>query len=217
MEIHHLQENHSILNTFIAEIRDKKIQKDPMRFRRNIERIGEVMALEISKTLQFSSRDIATTLGVKRMEVLEDNLVICSVLRAGLPLHQGFLNYFDSAENGFISAFRNPTNNEDSFEIVTEYVASPRIEDKTLLLVDPMLATGKSLASVLSVLKKYGTPKEIHIACVIASREGVEFLANTFPKQAKLWVASLDETLDSKGYIVPGLGDAGDLAYGPKK
>ncbi len=216
MTIHHLLENHSILNNFIAEIRDKKIQKDKMRFRGNIERIAEVMALEISKTFEFASNEIITPLGTKRMETFDRNLLICSVLRAGLPFHQGFLNYFDKAENAFISAFRHHPNNDDDFEIVTEYVATPNLENKILLLVDPMLATGKSLVSVMEVLNQYGTPKEIHVASVIAAREGVEYVSSNFPKNSTLWIAALDETLNEKGYIVPGLGDAGDLAYGSK-
>lgn len=216
MEIHHLQENHSIVNNFISEIRDVEIQKDSMRFRRNIERIGEVLALEMSKTFEFVSKEITTPLGTKRMEITSSDVVICSVLRAGLPMHQGFLNYFDKAENSFISAFRHHPNNDASFEIVTEYIATPSLENKTLVIVDPMLATGKSLVSVLEVLKKYGSPKDIHIACVIAARDGVEYVTRNFPKNSTLWIAALDEELNDRGYIVPGLGDAGDLSYGSK-
>ena len=216
MEIHHLQENHSILNNFILEIRDKKIQKDSMRFRKNIERIGEVLALEMSKTFNFTSKEVETPLGIKRVEVLDSKLIICSILRAGLPLHQGFLNYFDKAENAFISAYRNHPNNDEEFEIVTEYIATPNLNNKTLIIADPMLATGKSLVSVLKVLQRYGNPKEIHIACVIAAREGLEFVTSNFPKNTNIWIAAIDETLNEKGYIVPGLGDAGDLSYGSK-
>ncbi len=216
MKIYHLQENQSILNNFIAEIRDKSIQKDQMRFRRNIERIGEILSLEISKELTFSQKNIETPLGVKQMKVIDSSMVICSVLRAGLPLHRGFLNYFDSAENAFISAFRHHPNNDAEFEIITEYVATPNLEGKTICIVDPMLATGKSLVSVLEVLNKYGKPKEIHVACVIAAREGVDFVAANFPENSYLWIAAIDEKLNDKGYIIPGLGDAGDLSYGSK-
>lgn len=216
MTIHHLSENQSILNNFIAEIRDKRVQKDPMRFRRNIERIGEVMALEISKSLEYTTKEITTPLGIKRMDVTDNDIIICSVLRAGLPLHQGFLNFFDKAENAFISAFRHHPFGDDQFEIITEYVATPDLDNKTLLLVDPMLATGKSLVSVLEVIQQYGKPKEIHVTSIIAAREGVEYVSSNFPKKSTLWIAALDEILNEKGYIVPGLGDAGDLAFGPK-
>ena len=216
MKIYHLQENQSILNNFIAEIRDKSIQKDQMRFRRNIERIGEILSFEISKKLTFSQKNIETPLGVKQMKVIDASLVICSVLRAGLPLHQGFLNYFDGAENAFISAFRHHPNNDAEFEIVSEYVATPNLEGKTICIVDPMLATGKSLVSVLEVINQYGKPNEIHVACVIAAREGVDFIAANFPENSCLWVAAIDEKLNDKGYIIPGLGDAGDLSYGSK-
>lgn len=216
MKIYQLQKTNSILNNFILEIRDVSTQKDKMRFRRNIERIGEIMALELSKTLSFSSKKVTTPLGTKTMDILDSEVVICSVLRAGLPLHQGFLNYFDNSENAFISAYRLHTNNDDTFEIICEYVAAPSIENKTLILVDPMLASGKSLVSVLKALEPYGVPKEIHIASVIASKTGVEFVSNHFPKNTNIWIAAMDELLNDKGYIIPGLGDAGDLAFGSK-
>lgn len=216
MIVNHLQDCNSILNNFIAEIRDVKIQKDPMRFRRNIERIGEVLAFEISKNLHFQKTSIQTPLGTKETQILDPQPVVCSILRAGLPLHQGFLNYFDHSENAFISAFRHHPNNDAEFEIVTEYIAAPSIEGKTLIVVDPMLATGRSLISVLDVLKSHGTPKEIHIACVIAAKPGVEFLKNSLKEKVHLWVASIDNELNDQDYIVPGLGDAGDLSFGPK-
>lgn len=216
MNTYILEESQSILNNFIAEIRDTEIQKDSMRFRRNIERIGEILALEVSKTLDYTKENIETPLGVKEMNVIKNQPVICSVLRAGLPLHQGFLNYFDKAENAFISAYRHHPNNNAEFEIVTEYIATPSLENKTLILVDPMLATGRSLVSVAEVLQQFGNPKEIHVACVIASKDGVDLVEKNFPPNTKLWIAALDDELNNKGYIIPGLGDAGDLSYGSK-
>jgi uracil phosphoribosyltransferase len=216
MEIHYIGENNSVLNTFISEIRDKKIQKDSLRFRRNIERIGEVLSYELSKNLSYSSVYVETPLGKKKMQLSYNDLVLCSILRAGLPLHQGLLNYFDNAENAFISAYRHHPNNDAEFEIVVEYFASPEIENKTLLLADPMLATGQSLVAVYEAIKKQGIPKEIHIVAVIGSQEGIDFIENHFPENTHLWIAAIDDVLNKKGYIVPGLGDAGDLAFGEK-
>ena len=216
MTIHNLQENNSILNKFISEIRDVKVQKDSLRFRRNIERIGEILGYELSKSLSYANVAIETPLGKKEMQLCKNDVVLCSILRAGLPLHQGLLNYFDDAENAFISAYRHHPNNDTDFEIVVEYFASPEIENKTLILADPMLATGQSLVSVYEAIKKQGTPKEIHIAAVIGSKEGVDFIQNYFPENTHLWIAAIDDKLNSKGYIVPGLGDAGDLAFGEK-
>ncbi|MCL7752695.1 uracil phosphoribosyltransferase [Polaribacter sp. Z022] len=216
MIIHHIQKENSILNKFISEIRDVKIQKDSLRFRRNIERIGEVLSYELSKQLSYSSINIETPLAKKEEQLLSNDIVLCSILRAGLPLHQGLLNYFDDAENAFISAYRNHPNNDAEFEIVVEYFASPSINNKTLLLADPMLATGQSLVAVLEAIKKYGTPKEIHIVAVIGSEEGIEFIKDKFPENTHLWIAAIDSELNDKGYIVPGLGDAGDLAFGSK-
>jgi uracil phosphoribosyltransferase len=159
---------------------------------------------------------ISTPLGTKQMSLSDNDIVICSILRAGLPLHQGVLNYFDDAENAFISAFRHHPDNTDAFEIVVEYLATPSLENKTLLLVDPMLATGHSMVAVYEALKKAGTPKQIHIVSVIGAKEGVAFIKDKFPDNTHLWIATVDNTLNSKGYIVPGLGDAGDLAYGTK-
>jgi len=216
MIIHHLEETNSILNKFISEIREVEIQKDSLRFRRNIERIGEVLGYELSKNLSYSSSTITTPLGTKNIQLSNSNIVLCSILRAGLPLHQGLLNYFDDAENAFISAYRHHPNNDAAFEIVVEYFASPSIDQKTLLLADPMLATGQSLVAVYEGMKKNGTPKEIHIVCVIGSMPGIEFIKNHFPKNTHLWIAAIDNELNDKGYIVPGLGDAGDLAFGAK-
>ena len=216
MQIHHISENNSILNKFIAEIRDVAIQKDSLRFRRNIERIGEVLGYELSKKLSYNSVEVVTPLGVKLIDEPLNDIVLCSILRAGLPLHQGLLNYFDAAENAFISAYRHHPNNDAAFEIIVEYFAAPSIENKTLLLADPMLATGQSLVAVYDAIKKYGAPKELHIVAVIAAKEGIAFVQEHFPENTHLWIAAIDDELSDKGYIIPGLGDAGDLAFGVK-
>ena len=215
MQIHNLSENNSVLNHFLGQIRNIDVHRDSMRFRRNIERIGEILAYEISQTLTFEKRTITTPLGTKEMDVHKNDIVICSILRAGLPLHQGFLNYFDDAENAFISAYRKHIT-ETEFEIKVEYFASPSLEGKTLILADPMLATGQSLVSVFEGLKAHGTPKEVIVACVIGSNDGIKLLQEKLPESTKLWIATVDPTLNSKGYILPGLGDAGDLAFGQK-
>lgn len=216
MNIHHLSTTPSILNKFISEIRDQTIQKDALRFRRNIERIGEILGYELSKELAYESVEVTTPLGKKHIDLPKKEIVLCSILRAGLPLHQGLLNYFDAAENAFISAYRHHPNKDAEFEIVVEYFAAPAIENKILLLADPMLATGQSLVAVHEAIKKQGIPKEIHIVAVIASQEGVNFIKNHFPKNTHLWIAAIDPELNDKGYIIPGLGDAGDLAFGTK-
>jgi uracil phosphoribosyltransferase len=216
MQIHYLSESNSVLNHFLGQIRNINVQNDSMRFRRNIERIGEIMSYELSKELHYKNVEIQTPLGIKKTTEVEDQLVLCSILRAGLPLHSGFLNYFDNAENGFISAYRHHPNNDDFFDILVEYQAIPDINNKNLLLIDPMLATGQSIVAVFNKLMERGTPKEIHIAVVIAAPEGIAYLEAHLPNHCHLWVASLDEKLNEKNYIVPGLGDAGDLAYGNK-
>ena len=215
MIVNVLDHKKSILNKFISEIRDAEIQKDSMRFRRNIERIGEIIAYEISQTLDFQNKIVSTPLGSKTVNIPKKDIVLCSILRAGLPLHSGLLNYFDDAENAFISAYRKHIT-ETKFEIKVEYFASPNLDGKTLILADPMLATGQSLATVFEGLKKHGTPKEIHLACVIGAKQGIEYIKNHFPPTTKLWIATVDEHLNEKGYIVPGLGDAGDLSFGIK-
>jgi len=216
MKTHYLSEDNSILNHFLGQIRNVNIHNDSMRFRRNIERIGEVIAYEISKVLQYKNIEIQTPLGIKKTTEIENQLVLCSILRAGLPLHLGFLNYFDSAENGFVSAYRHHPNNDDYFDILVEYQAVADIKNKTLILVDPMLATGQSIVAVFNKLMQKGLPKEIHIAVIIAAPEGIAYLEKHLPDSCHLWVGSLDEKLNEKKYIVPGLGDAGDLAYGNK-
>jgi uracil phosphoribosyltransferase len=216
MQIHYISSADSILNHFLGQIRNVNVQHDSMRFRRNIERIGEIMSYEMSKVFAYREVGITTPLGVKQTTELADELVLCSILRAGLPLHLGFLNYFDNAENGFVSAFRHHPKNDESFDIVVEYQAIPEITGKNLLLVDPMLATGQSMVAVFNRLMQRGTPKEIHIAVVIAAPEGIAHLEKHLPDNCHLWVAALDERLNEKNYIMPGLGDAGDLAYGNK-
>ncbi|MFX0557876.1 uracil phosphoribosyltransferase [Maribacter sp. CXY002] len=216
MTVHDFSEGNSIVNQFIAEIRDVEIQKDPMRFRRNIERIGEVLSYELSKSLNYKNTQVKTPFGTKEMSLPNDQMVLCSVLRAGLPLHQGMLNYFDGAENAFISAYRHHRGDEDAFEVVVKYFAAPSLEGKTLVLTDPMLATGKTLENVLSSLKEHGTPKQIHIISVIGSKTGMEHIKKVFPKNTHLWIAAIDSELNNKGYILPGIGDAGDLAFGVK-
>ena len=214
MKINHVSKQNSILNKFISEIRDEKIQKDSLRFRTNIERMGEIISYEMSKTLTYNSKDIQTPLGVKNMQVLNDNIVLASILRAGLPLHIGVLHIFDDAENAFISAYRKHQGNDFSIQI--DYIATPPIDNKVLVLVDPMLATGKSLIAVYNKLIEFGKPKQVHIISIIGSRQGIEYVEENMPENAHLWIADFDEQLNDEGYIVPGLGDAGDLAYGKK-
>ena len=216
MTIHNLSLQDSILNNFISEIRHVDIQKDSMRFRRNIERIGEILGYEMSKTLSYKPESIKTPLGESVMNLLENDIVLCSILRAGVPLHNGLLNYFDTAENAFISAYRHHKHNPESFEIIVEYLACPNLENKTLILADPMLATGQSMVATFEALKPFGTPKEVHLISVIGAQEGVDFVKQNFDNNTHLWIATIDETLNDKGYIVPGLGDAGDLAFGEK-
>ncbi|WP_190811007.1 uracil phosphoribosyltransferase [Flagellimonas sp. S3867] len=216
MIIHQFDQQNSLLKKFISEIRDVNIQKDAMRFRRNIERIGEILAYELSKNLDYESTVVTTPFGTKQTALPTDELVLCSVLRAGLPLHHGLLSYFDGAENAFISAYRHHPNGGDDFEVIVKYLAAPSLEGKTLVLTDPMLATGKTLENVINAMKKHGTPKKIHIISVIGSRAGVAHVEEVFPKETQLWIAAVDDELTSKGYIIPGLGDAGDLSYGVK-
>ena len=216
MHIHHLSLEHSVLNTFISEIRDINIQKDRMRFRRNIERIGEILGYEMSKKFNYIKKSIETPLGHTNMHLIENHLVLCSVLRAGIPLHNGLLNYFDTAENAFISAYRHHKENPEDFEIIVEYLACPDLNGKTLVLADPMLATGKSLVSTFKALKPFGTPKEVHLVSVIGSKQGIDYVESHFNSNAHLWIATIDDTLNKRGYIIPGIGDAGDLAFGQK-
>lgn len=217
MQIHHLLEKDSIANKFVAELRDEQIQKDRMRFRRNIERLGEILGYELSKHLNYQNRSVKTPLGEANLALPAEEVVLCSILRAGLPLHTGLLNYFDDAENSFISAYRHHPHEDERFEIIVEYLASPSLEGKTLILADPMLATGRSFVNVLQALEAMGKPKQIHLVSVIGATEGIAHVEENFPENSHLWIATIDEKLDSRGYIVPGLGDAGDLCFGLKK
>ncbi len=216
MQVHHLLEQNSIASKFLAELRDVSIQKDRMRFRRNIQRLGEILGYELSKSLNYNKAEIKSPLGPASMHLPEKDIVICSILRAGLPLHEGLLNYFNEAENSFISAYRHHPFDDEKFEIIVEYLASPSLEGKTLILADPMLATGRSFVNVFNALQEMGTPKQIHLVSVIGAEEGVEHISENFPENTQLWIAAIDKKLNEHGYIVPGLGDAGDLSYGEK-
>lgn len=216
MQVKHLIEEHSLLCHFVAEMRDVTIQKDAMRFRRNVERAGEIMAYEVSKHLHYAYHDVQTPLGVASCAEVTDQIVVATILRAGLTLHQGFLNYFDRAENAFVSAYRK-YKDRLNFDIFIEYIASPSLQDKTLLLVDPMLATGSSMELAYRALLTKGTPRKVHLVSIISSQQAVDALQASFPEDnITLWVAAIDPELNDHAYIVPGLGDAGDLAYGEK-
>jgi len=210
-----LTKENSVANHFLDELRDINIQKDRLRFRRNLERIGEILAYEISKTLAYEQRNLKTPLANHKGKKLSKQVVLANILRAAVPFHQGFLNYFDQAENAFVGAYRGKHQEDLSFEIVQNYVASPSIENKVLILIDPMLATGKSLIKTFKVLEEYGKPSEVHIAAVIAAEQGVNYVQENLT-QAKLWIGAVDKELNQHSYIVPGLGDAGDLAFGEK-
>ena len=212
-----LNTQNTILNKFISEMRDKRVQGDSMRFRRNMERVGEIMAYEISKRLNYTTRMVETPLGIAAVEEISDKVVIATILRAGLPFHQGFLNFFDDAENGFVSAYRK-SRPDGSFIVDVEYVSTSSLSGKTLILVDPMLATGTSLMLVYDALvRRAGEPDHTHFAAVFASEQGVDYVKkHTSPDKCTLGCAAVDEELTSKSYIVPGIGDAGDLAYGVK-
>ncbi|MEJ8762439.1 uracil phosphoribosyltransferase [Phocaeicola sp. HCN-40430] len=217
MKIVELNQSNTILNRYLAEIRDIHIQKDSLRFRRNIERIGEIMAYEISRDLPYQPMEIQTPLALATENVPAIQPVVATILRAGLPLHQGFINYFDQAENAFVSAFRKYIN-EDHFDIHIEYIASPRLDGKTLIITDPMLATGGSMELAYKALLTKGEPAHIHVASIIASRQAVEHVKKTFPAdKTTIWCAAVDPELNAHSYIVPGLGDAGDLCYGEKE
>ena len=213
MTLHTLNSQNTVLNKFIAQIRDKSIQTDSMRFRRNLERIGEITAYEISKELSYTPRVVETPLGEATVETIDDRIVVATILRAGLPYHQGFLNYFDDAENAFVSAYRKSTK-DGKFTVKVEYISCGDLEDKVLLLVDPMLATGGSSAEAISLIKKRGG-KKISLVCLIAAPEGVSVVHERHP-DVNIFVASLDSHLNEHGYIVPGLGDAGDRIFGTR-
>lgn len=217
MKIINFNESNSVLNQYVAEIRNVEVQNDRLRFRRNIQRIGEIMAYEISKTFSYSVKDIKTPLGIAPVSTPDNQLVISTILRAGLPFHQGFLSYFDDAENAFVSAYRKYKDTL-KFDIHIEYIASPRIDGKTLIITDPMLATGGSMELSYQAMLTKGHPAEIHVVSVIASQKAVEYIASVFPEdKTTIWCAAIDPELNGHSYIVPGLGDAGDLAYGEKE
>ena len=219
MKVINLSEQPSLLNQYLKEMRSTEVQKDSMRFRRNIERIGEIIAVEISRHLTYAVEQVQTPLAVAEVQVPQDKIVLGTLLRAGLPMHQGFLNMFDQAENAFISAYRKETigrRGEMQIEIVSEYLAAPSIEGKTLILVDPMLATGLSMEVGYKALLSHGNPKSVHIACLFGTPQAIEYLQANMPEDATLWCAVIDPMLNEKKYIVPGLGDAGDLCFGSK-
>ena len=209
-----LSDQHSLVSNWVAELRDRDTQCDPMRFRRNLERIGEVAAYEISKKLDWKNKEVTTPLGTATCKLLQNQPVLATILRAGLGMHNGLLNYFDKGENAFISAYRKHQP-DGSFEIRLEYMSCPEIEDKVVIISDPMIATGASLVKVIQYLKQEGSIKELHIVCAIACTVGLEFVLRAYPK-ATIWCGDIDDELTAKGYIVPGLGDAGDLAFGQK-
>lgn len=207
----------SLFDQFLGELRNVEVQNDRMRFRRNLERIGELMAYELSKELDWKPGVVTTPLGEAELPVLEDQPVVATILRAGLPMHQGVLNYFDHADNCFISAYRMNHKEDGTFDIKVEYLSSPSVEGRTVILCDPMLATGGSMVLAYKALLRRGTPKNVHVLAAIASREGLEYCERHLPKNCTIWIAGLDEELTAQAYIVPGLGDAGDLAYGGKE
>ncbi len=206
----------SIADQFIAELRDVNVQRDPMRFRRNLERLGEVIAMEMSRTLTYEEHEVQTPLGLAQARRLVQQPVLATILRAGLPMHQGLLNYFDRADNAFISAYRKHRKGEDAFDIEVEYLSSPSLEDRVLVLCDPMLATGQSMVLVYKALLRQGKPRALHVVSAIASNEGLAYARRHLPPDTRFWIGAIDEEMTAQAYIVPGLGDAGDLAYGSK-
>lgn len=210
-----LSKNNSLLNHFIAELRDVEVQNDRMRFRRNLERLGEVAAMEISKTMEWVESEVTTPLGVATVPLLRDQPVVATILRAGLPMHQGILNYFDRADNAFISAYRRH-HKDGSFDIKLEYVSSPDLNGRTVILCDPMLATGSSIVLTYKAILEKGQPLHTHIVAAIASTQGIEHVKSHLPEGVTIWTGAVDDELTAQAYIVPGLGDAGDLAYGTK-
>ena len=217
MKIHNFAETPSLVSQYLSEMRNTTVQTDRLRFRRNLERIGEIMAYELSKTLAYKNESVSTPLGVDATcQEIDEPLVLATIFRAGVPFHQGFLRYFDQAENAFVSAYRKYKEKEN-FDICIEYLASPRLEGKTLVLCDPMLATGASMELSYRALLTKGQPGKVHIASVIASRHAVDYMSSVMPEDSHLWVGVIDDEINTHSYIVPGLGDAGDLAYGTKE
>ena len=216
MEVINFADTPSIVNRYMMELRDVNIQHDPLRFRTNLDRIAQIMAYEISKRLRYKETEVRTPLGPCTCREPDEKVVLATILRAGLPFHHGFLNYFDHAENAFVSAYRRYKEKGDSFDVLVEYMASPRLDGKTLIIVDPMLATGSSMELAYRALVGKGTPAKVYVASVIASRQGVDYVRGCFPDDTVLWCGDIDAEVNSHSYIVPGLGDAGDLAYGEK-
>ena len=216
LTVNHFGANNSLINSFVSELRDAEIQKDSMRFRRNLERIGEIAAYEVSKHLEYEEKEVVSPLGTTTLNLLKEQPVLATILRAGLPMLQGVLNYFDRAESAFISAFRQKNKSTNEIEAVTEYLSAPTIKDKVLILADPMLATGKSMVASYEVFAREGAPKHTHVIAAIASSDGVQYVKEHFPNNTTFWIAAIDDELSTKSYIIPGLGDAGDLAYGEK-
>ena len=218
IEIHNLEKTDSVFNQYMAELRDAVIQQDRMRFRRNLERIGEVMAYEISKSFEYDDEEVTTPLGIKQIRTMHEQPVIATILRAGLPFHNGMLSMFDQADSAFIAAYRKYDKNEEDSEIRVEYFSSPDIEDRILVLCDPLLATGESIVKTLNGLMEDVLPKEIHIAVAVASQDGLDYVERTMSRlPVTIWVSSIDEELTARAYVVPGIGDVGDLAYGEKR
>jgi len=213
--VHNISSQPSILNTFLAEIRSVDVQKDPLRFRRNMERIAEILGYEVSKHFVYSDSEIETPLGKAKIELAKEKPLLATILRAGLSMHQGLLNYFDQSESAFISAYRKHTTAED-FEIYVEYMAAPNLDNKIWIISDPMLATGSSMVTVYQAMLRYGNPKRIFIVSAIATPQALEYVRKNFPDNTEIFVAAIDQELTAQSYIVPGLGDAGDLAYGEK-
>jgi uracil phosphoribosyltransferase len=213
--VHNLSKDNSIINQFVSELRDADIQKDRMRFRRNLIRIGEIFAYEISKKMSFSLKEVTTPLGIANVPVLSEQPIIGTILRAGLPMHEGILNFFDQADNAFISAYRKH-HKDGSFDIKLEYVSSPSMKDRILILCDPMLATGSSIVMTYKALMEKGVPRHTHIVSALASSQGIEHVKSHLSTNITIWAAAVDDELTAQAYIVPGLGDAGDLAYGVK-
>ena len=217
MEVFNFSEQNSIINQFMYELRDKNYQKNRLLFRHNVERIGELMAYEVSKALEYKPKTVTTPLGTLDIPLPKDDIILGTVLRAGLPFHQGFLNIFDRADNAYVSAFRMYINREHTeVGIHTEYIATQSVKNKTLLIVDPMLATGGSLAAAIDSLLETGKPKKIHLCCVIAAPEGIEVVKEALPENSHIWCAAIDQGMNEQKYIVPGFGDCGDLCYGEK-
>ena len=216
MEVYNFSEHNTIYNDFLSQLRNVKVQNDRMRFRRNLERIGEITAYEISKVMNFKKEQVVTPLGTSQMNVSNELPVLATILRAGLPLHQGLLNYFDDADNCFISAYRKHTS-KDEFDVEIEYMSSPGLNNRTVILNDPMLASGRSMVLAYKALLQRGTPSKIHVVSIIASKQGVDLLKENLPKNTTIWVGAVDDELNSQSYIIPGLGDAGDLAFGSKE